>query len=162
MRAVCADVEAGLVEFNGESNHVHLLVNHPPKVVVSRLVNSLKGVSSRRLRQEYLRPRPPLLARATPVVRVLHRRVRRRDAAVHRAPVHRATEPFLQGTARPLTGLLARAFTTAVNGGALARNPVAGIATQPGSTGTSPCATINQPVSGRRIRPEPLPMRRFR
>jgi REP-associated tyrosine transposase len=53
MRAVCADFEAELVEFNGESNHVHLLVNYPPKVAVSKLVNSLKGVSSRRLRQEF-------------------------------------------------------------------------------------------------------------
>ncbi len=38
---------------NGETNHVHLLVNFPPKVALSRLVNSLKGVSSRRLRQEF-------------------------------------------------------------------------------------------------------------
>ena len=53
MRAVCGDVEAELVEFTGESNHVHLLVNYPPKVAVSKLVNSLKGVSSRRLRQEF-------------------------------------------------------------------------------------------------------------
>ncbi|WP_431913934.1 IS200/IS605 family transposase [Micromonospora carbonacea] len=53
MRDVCADFEAGLVEFNGEDNHVHLLVNYPPKVAVARLVNSLKGVSSRRLRQEF-------------------------------------------------------------------------------------------------------------
>ena len=53
MRAVCADFEAELVEFNGEANHVHLLVNHPPKGAVSKLVNSLKGVSSRRLRQEF-------------------------------------------------------------------------------------------------------------
>ncbi|MEU9848826.1 IS200/IS605 family transposase [Streptomyces sp. NPDC047985] len=53
MRAVCADFECELVEFNGENNHVHLLVNFPPKVALSRLVNSLKGVSSRRLRQEY-------------------------------------------------------------------------------------------------------------
>ena len=53
MRAVCADFECELVEFNGESNHVHLLVNFPPKVAVSKLVNSLKGVSSRRLRQEF-------------------------------------------------------------------------------------------------------------
>ena len=53
MRAVCADFEAELVEFNGEANHVHLLVNFPPKVAVSKLVNSLKGVSSRRLRQEF-------------------------------------------------------------------------------------------------------------
>ncbi|GAB3807648.1 IS200/IS605 family transposase [Micromonospora zhanjiangensis] len=53
MRDVCADFEAELVEFNGENNHVHLLVNFPPKVAVTRLVNSLKGVSSRRLRQEF-------------------------------------------------------------------------------------------------------------
>lgn len=53
MRDVCADFEAELVEFNGENNHVHLLVNFPPKVAVARLVNSLKGVSSRRLRQEF-------------------------------------------------------------------------------------------------------------
>lgn len=53
MRAVCADFEYELREFNGETNHVHLLVNFPPKVALSKLVNSLKGVSSRRLRQEF-------------------------------------------------------------------------------------------------------------
>lgn len=53
MRAVCADFETDLAEFNGENNHVHLLVNYPPKVAVARLVNSLKGVSSRRMRQEF-------------------------------------------------------------------------------------------------------------
>src|SRR5881397_1888262 len=53
MRAVCADFEAELKEFNGEHDHVHLLVHYPPKVALSKLVNSLKGVSSRRLRQEY-------------------------------------------------------------------------------------------------------------
>ncbi|WP_432101043.1 IS200/IS605 family transposase [Streptomyces sp. WAC 04229] len=53
VRAVCADFECELVELTGENNHVHLLVNFPPKVALSKLVNSLKGVSSRRLRQEY-------------------------------------------------------------------------------------------------------------
>lgn len=53
MRAVCADFECELVEFNGENDHVHLLVNFPPKVALARLVNSLKGVSSRRIRQEF-------------------------------------------------------------------------------------------------------------
>jgi putative transposase len=53
MRAVCADFETELVEFNGEAQHVHLLVNFPPKVALSKLVNSLKGVSSRRMRQEF-------------------------------------------------------------------------------------------------------------
>jgi putative transposase len=52
-RAVCEDFECELVEFNGENNHVHLLVNFPPKVALSKLVNSVKGVSSRRLRQEF-------------------------------------------------------------------------------------------------------------
>ncbi|MGW6424468.1 IS200/IS605 family transposase [Nocardia sp. NPDC055053] len=53
MRDVCADFGATLVEFNGEPDHVHLLVEYPPKVAVSKLVNSLKGVSARRLRDEY-------------------------------------------------------------------------------------------------------------
>lgn len=53
MANVCSDFECELVEFNGEAEHVHLLVNFPPKVSVSKLVNSLKGVSSRRLRQEF-------------------------------------------------------------------------------------------------------------
>ncbi len=52
-RAVCSDFESELAEFNGETNHVHLLVNFPPKVALSKLVNSLKGVSSRRMRQEF-------------------------------------------------------------------------------------------------------------
>jgi putative transposase len=49
--AVCADFESELMEFEGEDDHVHLLVVHPPKVAVSTLVNSLKGVSSRLIRQ---------------------------------------------------------------------------------------------------------------
>lgn len=50
MRSVCADFECELVEFNGETSHVHLLVDFQPKVAVTTLVNSLKGISSRRLR----------------------------------------------------------------------------------------------------------------
>jgi putative transposase len=48
----CIDLEAELVEFDGEDDHVHLLVNYPPKVSVSVLVNSLKGVSSRMIRKK--------------------------------------------------------------------------------------------------------------
>lgn len=50
--SVCRDFEATLVEMNGEKDHVHLLVKYPPYVSVSKLVNSLKGVSSRLLRKE--------------------------------------------------------------------------------------------------------------
>ncbi|GAA0835112.1 hypothetical protein GCM10009525_40750 [Streptosporangium amethystogenes subsp. fukuiense] len=42
-----------LVEFNGERDHVRLLVGCPPKVVLAALVDSLKGVSARLLRKEY-------------------------------------------------------------------------------------------------------------
>jgi putative transposase len=49
---VCKDFDAELIECNGEDDHVHLLVNYPPKVALSNLVNSLKGVSSRRLRED--------------------------------------------------------------------------------------------------------------
>jgi putative transposase len=53
MASVCDDFGATLVEFNGEVDHVHLLVHYPPKVAPSALVNSLKGVSSRLLRKEF-------------------------------------------------------------------------------------------------------------
>ena len=50
---VCRAFEAELVETNGEEDHVHLLVHYPPKVSVSKLVNSLKGVSSRLLKKKH-------------------------------------------------------------------------------------------------------------
>lgn len=49
---ICNDFEADLVEFDGEDDHVHLLVHYLPKVALSNLVNSLKGVYSRRIRQK--------------------------------------------------------------------------------------------------------------
>lgn len=51
--SVCSKFNAELKEFNGEDDHVHLLINYPPKYSVSVLVNSLKGVSSRLLRMEF-------------------------------------------------------------------------------------------------------------
>ncbi|MCP5161062.1 MAG: IS200/IS605 family transposase [Hahellaceae bacterium] len=50
--SVCSDFEAELVEFDGEDDYVHLLVEYPPKVAVSKLVNSLKGVSSLLIRKK--------------------------------------------------------------------------------------------------------------
>ncbi len=47
------DFDAVLIEFNWEDDHVHLLINYPPKVAISNLVNSLKGVSSRHLRKDF-------------------------------------------------------------------------------------------------------------
>ena len=50
---VCKDFEAQLIEFDGQRDHVHLLVNYPPKVSVSKMLNSLKGVSARLLRKQH-------------------------------------------------------------------------------------------------------------
>ena len=50
---VCDDFSVDLIEFNGEKDHVHLLVNYSPKISFSKLVDSLKGLSSRKLRQDY-------------------------------------------------------------------------------------------------------------
>lgn len=50
---VCADFDSELIEFDGEGDHVHLLVTYPPKIALSKLVNSLKGVSSRLLRKKF-------------------------------------------------------------------------------------------------------------
>ena len=52
MEKVCIDFEGTLQEFDGEGDHVHLLVQYPPKVSISKLVNSLKGVSSRMIRKK--------------------------------------------------------------------------------------------------------------
>lgn len=53
MADVCADFDATLAEFNGEADHVHLLVQYPPQVRLSTLAGSLKGVSARYLRAEF-------------------------------------------------------------------------------------------------------------
>lgn len=40
-----------ILEFNGEADHIHALVEFPPKLSISQIVNALKGVSSRRYGQ---------------------------------------------------------------------------------------------------------------
>lgn len=52
MQKVCDDFDVELAAFEGEDNHVHLLINYPPQIQLSKLVNSLKGVSSRMLRKQ--------------------------------------------------------------------------------------------------------------
>lgn len=45
--------EGALIEFNGEADHVHLLISVNPKTQPSKLVNNLKTVSSRLLRKDF-------------------------------------------------------------------------------------------------------------
>ena len=53
MTDVLTEKECELVEFNGESNHVHLLVLYPPKQAISNTTHGCKGRSSRLMRTQY-------------------------------------------------------------------------------------------------------------
>lgn len=48
---VCRKMGLELIEFDGEKDHVHLLVHYLPTQSISKLVNALKGASSRRIRK---------------------------------------------------------------------------------------------------------------
>lgn len=45
--------EGRLIEFNGEVDHVHILIQYNPQTELSKLINNLKTVSSRYLRKEF-------------------------------------------------------------------------------------------------------------
>lgn len=45
--------EASLVEFNGEADHVHMLLELTPRITPAVFVNNLKTVTSRLIRKEY-------------------------------------------------------------------------------------------------------------
>jgi putative transposase len=52
-RDICQKFGCELIEANGEADHLHLLIDMIPAVHPVRLVNSMKTVTSRRLRKEY-------------------------------------------------------------------------------------------------------------
>jgi putative transposase len=45
--------ECRMIEFNGEEDHIHLLFQYHPSLELSKLVNNLKTVTSRKLRSEF-------------------------------------------------------------------------------------------------------------
>ena len=49
----CQQMDVELIEFGGEDDHVHIMVNIPPKLAVSNCVGKLKGKSSYFLRREF-------------------------------------------------------------------------------------------------------------
>ncbi|MEH2077403.1 MAG: IS200/IS605 family transposase [Nostoc sp.] len=48
---VAKKMDFQILEFNGESDHIHTVIEFPPKLSISQIVNALKGVSSRRYGQ---------------------------------------------------------------------------------------------------------------
>ncbi|WP_017429075.1 IS200/IS605 family transposase [Vreelandella jeotgali] len=59
--SACEKLDCRILEFDGEQGHVHLLVEYPPKLSISVLVNNLKSTSSRRVR--YLNTHIPRLSK---------------------------------------------------------------------------------------------------
>ena len=51
---ICKDFGAELKECNDEGDHVHMLIQYPPTVQLSKMVNNLKSVTSRRMRANFI------------------------------------------------------------------------------------------------------------
>lgn len=54
LRDTLSKWECHLIEFNGEADHVHLLIDCHPSLNLSRLIGNLKTVTARHLRKEYV------------------------------------------------------------------------------------------------------------
>lgn len=52
-RATALKWDCEVTEFNGESDHVHMLIDINPKAQISKLANNLKTVSSRLIQKEF-------------------------------------------------------------------------------------------------------------
>ena len=88
IRMICASLDVEIVKGNIRRDHVHLLVSVPPTLAVSRLVQRMKGLTSRKLLHGKPRIKQSILGEASMGPRVLrgqHReRERRNDRALHR------------------------------------------------------------------------------
>lgn len=51
----CLSRDGELIEFNGEADHVHILVSLPPQVAISEFMNALKTNTARVLRRDFVR-----------------------------------------------------------------------------------------------------------
>ena len=49
----CKDWGGELIEFNGEADHIHVLMELPPNLDLSRFVNNMKTTSSRLIRRDF-------------------------------------------------------------------------------------------------------------
>ncbi len=49
----CKDWGGELIEFNGEPDHVHILIELPPNLDLSKFVNNLKTTTSRLIRRDF-------------------------------------------------------------------------------------------------------------
>jgi putative transposase len=50
---LCQKWNCKLIEFNGEEDHIHLLFQYYPQMELSKFINNIKSVTSRRIRSEF-------------------------------------------------------------------------------------------------------------
>jgi putative transposase len=55
IRRICTELEVDILAGNVRRDHVHLLVSMPPQLSVSKLIQKVKGITSRKLLQESCR-----------------------------------------------------------------------------------------------------------
>lgn len=53
IRRICADNDVTIISGAVSPKHVHLLVSYPPNISLSKLVQFMKGTTSRKLQQEF-------------------------------------------------------------------------------------------------------------
>lgn len=116
MTDVLTEKECELVEFNGESNHVHMLVVYPPKQAISDIAHGCKGRSSRLMRIEY-----PELARHYSRAKKLWSSSYF-AGSVGGAPTS-VLRQYIEQQDRPLQPTPRRRFTTGLKPDALRRRP---------------------------------------
>ena len=78
---VCGRFDVSLDAFETDRDHAHLLVTYPPKVALSRLVMSLKTISSMRVRAHDLAGSDQGTSGGPLLVAVVRRGVMRRNSA---------------------------------------------------------------------------------
>lgn len=52
LTATCQKWNCSLLEVNGELDHIHMLIDYPPKTALSKLIANLKTISSRLYRKQ--------------------------------------------------------------------------------------------------------------
>lgn len=53
VRRVCEMSDVDVIEFSGEADHIHVLLEMHPNIQPSKLINSIKTVSSRLIRKDH-------------------------------------------------------------------------------------------------------------
>lgn len=49
----CQKLKSCLIEFNGESDHIHMIISYPPSLSISRLVQVLKSITGREMKMHF-------------------------------------------------------------------------------------------------------------